>query len=204
MGARHTDRLWMGAGALLVLLLTVGAYFLLIKPQYDEANALREQTDSARSQAAQLQKRIVELKKEQENLTSLTATLTNLQLALPSDDGGPALLRQLADSGTALGVDVSGMTMGDPVDSTTVSGLKEIPIQLTVTGTADKLETFLEQLQGGTQKRAVLIAQANLGVSTSGSSGDANAEKGYSINLTLTAFQAATVSADAPAVTTTD
>ncbi|WP_306212212.1 type IV pilus inner membrane component PilO [Actinoplanes sp. RD1] len=197
MGGRHADRLWMAAGFVTIVLMSVAAWFLLISPQYTEANDLQEQTDTSLSQATVLRKRIVALKKEKANLAELKAALKTYQEALPSDAGTSAFLRQLQQSGTDLGVEVGGMTVGSPAESKDSTGVLELPIQLTVTGKPAALGDFLEQLQGGGQKRAVLLNSATWTASM-----DADDPAKTSISLQLKAFVAPPVAADAPQVTT--
>ncbi|MFI5936734.1 type 4a pilus biogenesis protein PilO [Actinoplanes sp. NPDC051494] len=193
MGARHADRLWMLGGVIAIAVMSVIAYFLLISPQYAEADGLRAQTDDARSQASTIRSRIVGLKKDKANLKKLKATLATYQDALPSDSGVPAFLRQLQAAGTDIGVSVGGITVGAPA-GTAATGVKQLPIQLTVTGSPEELNEFLEQLQGGGQKRAVLIETA------SWAAGETDQE--LSVVLQLNAFVAPPAAANAPAVTT--
>ncbi|AGL14718.1 type 4a pilus biogenesis protein PilO [Actinoplanes sp. N902-109] len=200
MGGLRADRLWMLGGVVAIAVMAVITWFFLVSPQYAEAGDLRSQTDTAVSQASNLRKRIVELKKDKANLKKLQATLSSYQDALPADAGTSAFLRQLQDAGTDLGVSVSGITQGAPSDSTEIVGVKSIPIQLTVTGTAGELSDFLQQLQGGGQKRAVLIESATWGIAPDSSTADAAPD--LSVILQLKAFVAPQVSAGAPAVTT--
>jgi Tfp pilus assembly protein PilO len=195
MRARHADRLWMAAGIVVVALLSVVTYFLVVKPQFDEATALSEQTTTAELQAADLRKRIVKLAADKSKLSALKTALAARQDALPADSGVPAFLRQLQASGSKVGVDVSGLTVGTPVPEKAVSGVWSLPIQLTAAGSPAQLGDFLNQLQGANQKRAVLIESAAL--STQGDAG-----KVETLNLTVKAFVAPPVGAGAPVVTT--
>jgi len=201
MGARHADRLWMIAGAVVILLLALVSWFLLIRPEKIETTDLTVQTDTASAQAVDIRKRIVELKKEKANLTKLKATLAGYQDALPADSGVPAFLRQLQASGTALDVDVSGITVSSPTELEQVPGVWALSIQLTADGTAESLGAFLDQLQGTDQKRAVLIESANLTFAQSDDSGSDSA-KDMSVNLAVKAFVAPPVGTGAPTVTT--
>lgn len=194
MGTRHADRLWMAAGALVIALLTVVTWFLLVSPRTAEMDDLAEQTDVASLQAAKLRKNTAALKVKQKNIVKLTAARDALQDALPSDSGVPAFLRQLQASGTKLGVDVSGVTVGAPEPVETMPGVWALQIQLTAEGTAGELGDFLNQLQGSGQKRAVLIEAGNLEA--------AEGSTGLSLNFTVKAFVAPPVGAGAPIVTT--
>jgi Tfp pilus assembly protein PilO len=201
MGARHADRLWMFAGAAVIVLLAVVSWFLLINPEKTETADLQAQTETARAQAVDIRKRIATLKKQKSDLSKLKATLAGYQEALPSDSGVPAFLRQLQAAGTELDVDVSGITVSTPSELENLAGVWALPIQLTAEGSAEHLSTFLDELQGAGQKRAVLIESANL---TSTQDDDADADSGgkMSVSLAVQAFVAPPVGSGAPTVTT--
>jgi Tfp pilus assembly protein PilO len=201
MGARHADRLWMSAGAAVIVLLAVVSWFLLINPEKTDRADLLAQTETARAQAVDLRKRIVTLKKQKSNLTKLKATLAGYQDALPSDSGVPAFLRQLQAAGTDLDVDVSGITVSTPAELENLPGVWALPIQLTAEGSPEKLSTFLDQLQGADQKRAVLIESANL-ISAQEDESDADSGGKMSVSLAVKAFVAPPVGTGAPTVTT--
>jgi type IV pilus assembly protein PilO len=150
---------------------------------------------TAASQAADLRKRIVKLEADQSKLGTLKDTLATRQDALPSDSGVPAFLRQLQASAAKVGVDVSGVTVGNPGQEKAVNGVWSLPIQLTADGSAAELGDFLNQLQGESQKRAVLIETASL--TAPGDAGDDQA-----LSLSVKAFVAPPAGAGAPVVTT--
>jgi len=201
MGARHADRLWMIAGAAVIAVLAAVSWFLLISPEKTETDDLRAQTETARSQAVNIRKRIATLKKQSADLGKLKATLAGYQDALPADSGVPAFLRQLQAAGTDLDVDVSGITVSSPAELENVPGVWALPIQLTAEGSAEQLGTFLDELQGADQKRAVLIESANL---TSAQADDTAADEAeeLSVSLAVKAFVAPPVGSGAPTVTT--
>jgi len=194
MGSRYADRLWMTAGAVVVVLLAVVTWFLLVDPKSVEVDELAEQTADATIQATNLRKDIVKLQNDDKNIVKLTATRDALQDALPSDSGVPAFLRQLQASGTDVGVNVSGITVGTPVRAPAANGVWSLQIQLTAEGTATRLGEFLNQLQGSDQKRAVLIETANL---EAGEKAD-----DLSLSITVKAFVAPPVGTGVPIITT--
>jgi type IV pilus assembly protein PilO len=194
MGSRYADRLWMVGGFVVIALLAVVTWFLLVDPKSTEVADLADQTDIAQIQAATLRKNIVKLEKDQKNIVKLTATRDALQEALPADSGVPAFLRQLQTSGTDAGVDVSGITVGTPVQDEATPDVWAMQIQLSAEGTAGELDKFLNQLQGSNLKRAVLIEAANL------EADDESDEQ--RLSLTVKAFVAPPVGAGAPKVTT--
>lgn len=199
MGARHADRLWMVAGMVVILLLAVATWFLAVSPQRTEAAGLADQTATSEARAEELRGRIVQLTADKAKLGPLTKALNASKDALPADSGVPAFLRQLQATATQVGVDVSGLTVGDPAAEDAATGVYALPIQLTAEGTAAKLGDFLKQLQGADQKRAVLIGATNLtsnGQSATGSAQD------WGLSLTMKAFVAPPAGAGAPTITT--
>jgi Tfp pilus assembly protein PilO len=193
MGARLNDRLWIIGGAAAIALVVVATWFLAISPQRTETADLETRTADAHLQADDLRNRITKLSADKANLPALTKALQAKQAALPSDSGVPAFLRQLQATGSKVGVDISGITVGDPAPETTAAGVWAIPIQLKAEGSEAQLGDYLKQLQGADQKRAVLIQVASL-TKTTGES--------PSLNLTVKAFVAPPVGAGAPTITT--
>jgi Tfp pilus assembly protein PilO len=196
MGARHADRLWMIGGVAVVALLGLITWLFLVSDQLTEADDFRKQTRTAQDQAETLRTRSARLAADQAKIDELTKKRDALAAALPSTAAVPAFLRQLQASGTTVGVDVSGITVGNPVEEGTVPGVWALPIQLTAEGTAAQLGAFLDQLQSAEQKRAVLIQAAGL------SGGDTTGGAPLSLNLTVKAFVAPPAGAGAPTLTT--
>lgn len=161
MRARHADRIWKIAGATVIVLLAVAGWFLLIGPKYAERDAVKNQTDATQTQLMTLRNRINQLKKQQSQLTALQAALAQKQTALPSDSGLPDFLNQLQRSGTATDVNVTGITVGAPVQQANLTAVWALPITLTADGSTANLERFLTSLQTG-HARAVLIESASL------------------------------------------
>jgi Tfp pilus assembly protein PilO len=199
MGARNIDRIWISAGAAVVVLLTVASWFLLIGPKYVEASDIRTQAGTTRTQLATLESKLSELKQESAQLPRFQAVLKKNQQALPDDSGVPDFLRQLQASGDEADVAVSNITVAPPTlvkGSTTVY---ELPMTLTADGSPAHLGAFLVRLQN-VQPRAVLIASANLtaqgGDATTTTTGETQ------INLLLKAFVYPPAGAGAPTITT--
>jgi Tfp pilus assembly protein PilO len=182
MSARHLNQLWMVAGLAAIALLGVLTWSFAVSPQRSDTAALEEQTQAAHDQADVLRARIVKLTADKANLPNLKDELAIRQAALPANSGVPAFLRQLQATGTKVGADITGITVGDPAPVDTSPGVWTLPIQLTAKGTTAQLDGYLKQLQGTGQKRAVLIEVANL--ASEGESGDT------SLNLTVKAFVA--------------
>ena len=205
MSARYADRLWMFAGAAVIVVLTVICYFLVISPKYAEADEVRGQTETTQTQIAVLRKRIAELEKQKSKLPQFKAALKRNQRALPSDSGLPDFLRQLQTSGDDVDVEVSGIAVSAPELEEGFTTVWALPITLTATGDAENLGRFLDQLQA-TQPRAVLVQSANMTAQGGETAADGATDTGApetAISLSLQAFVAPPAGSGAPTITTT-
>lgn len=190
MRTRHADRLWMGAGAAVIVVLALVSWFFLISPKYAEADEIRGQADTAQIQIAKLRKTLSDLQEAEKNLPQARQELKRFEAALPADARVSDFVRQVQSAGDAADVAVDAINVNTPtlVDgSTTVYSL---PMTLTADGTAANLGSFLRQLQQ-IQPRAVLVESANL---------TAQGTDGLSLNLSVEAFVAVPAGAAAPTV----
>lgn len=195
MRTKHADRLWMIGGAAAAVLLLALGWFLAISPTNADADNLREQTASTETHLAALRRRLAELKEQEANLPAYRAALKLNQDALPKDSGVPDFLRKLQESGDAVNVVVSAVSVGTPGQNTAVPTVFDLPITVTAEGSAADLGRFLDRLQR-VQPRAVLIESANMTASED--------DGKTSISIMLKAFVAPGEAAAAPAVTPTD
>ena len=192
MRTRHADRLWMIGGAAGAVLLLALGWFLAISPTNTDADNLREQTASTETHLIALRRRLSELEDQKAKLPVYQAALKVNQEALPTDSGVPDFLRQLQESGDAVDVIVSGVSVGAPEQNTAVPTVFDLPITVTADGNAANLGLFLNQLQT-VRPRAVLIRSANMTVSD-------GANKA-SISIMLKAFVASAQAPGTPTVT---
>jgi Tfp pilus assembly protein PilO len=206
------ERLWIGAGLGLAVVITAIAWFFAISPQHSQAADLRSQNENAQSQNEVLQHRLTALRNQNKNLAQYQATLAHDQAALPSTDGLSDFLRELQAVGASTLVTVTSVTVGSPAPVVAVAAAPaatasasptatasatasttaapavptaaaySIPINLSATGTTDQLSAFLDQLQT-VQPRAVLVSHA--AVSSASGPGDTT-----TLALTMNAFVA--------------
>jgi Tfp pilus assembly protein PilO len=199
MGARNADRVWLFAGALVILLMVAAAYLLLIRPKYTEASDVRVQVDDTQAQVVTLRRKNAELDKQLAQLPKYRAALATSRLALPKDSGVSDFLRQLQRDGDKVGVSVTGISVAAPVKSTVAADVWELPMTLNAEGDPAKLSLFLTQLQTA-QARAVLVKSASfLDNSSSAASTD---ESLPSLSLAITAYVAPPAGSGVPIVTT--
>ena len=187
MGARHADRLWMIAGAAVVIVLVVISWFFVISPKYAETSDVRGQVETTETQIVVLKKRIAELEKQKAKLPQYRAALKVNQNALPSDTGLPDFLRQLQSSGDNLNVTVDGVSVSGAALAPGFTSVWSLPITLTLQGTPENLDKFLNQLQQ-TQPRAVLINSAAVTSQVADAAADGAGTDDVTISLALQAF----------------
>jgi Tfp pilus assembly protein PilO len=185
----RTDRIWLLGGIVVVALLAVASWFLVIHPRYTDANAVRDQIGDETVQLTKLRHQVADLDAQQKQKPALLRKLKAYQTALPPSNDMTAFVRQIQASSTAVSVDVSIITLGTPVKSDTQTTVLEVPIALTVTGTADNVSKFLVRLQS-VQARAVLISTVGLSAATTTSGG--TTASGVTASLSLTAFESTT------------
>lgn len=180
MTTRRIDQLWLFGGLALAMLLIIGGFFLVIKPQYTARDSVLNDTADTSLQLAKEQKKLGELKEQLKSIDKFKATLATAQKAMPYGQNTnqiPEFLKQLQTLGTTYDVEVSGYAASadQPLkDTPTVS---EMPITLNVEGPVDSITKFLKHLQNE-QPRAVLIQSAQY---TAG-------EENWSLSLSLSAF----------------
>jgi Tfp pilus assembly protein PilO len=179
----RADRLWMVGGVLVAALLLAVSWFFLISPEHAQRDSLNNEAASTEARMTQLQKRLGDLRKENDKLAEYKALLAKDRRALPTMPALSDLLRELQTAGDLTGVSVSGLNVGNITPLTTSAGpVYTLALSLNVTGTIDKLNALLDQLQQ-VQPRALLINTASLS-RTSATTDSA------SLALTLNAFVA--------------
>jgi Tfp pilus assembly protein PilO len=123
----QAERLWLIGGGLVGLLVALIAYFLFISPQRSKTADINSQVSQARDQNATLQARVDALAEQNKNLPSYERQLAAAQLALPSEAGVSDFLRSLQTLGNATLTNVTQLTVGQPVDVTSV--VNAAPVQ---------------------------------------------------------------------------
>jgi len=158
----RVDRLWMVGGVLGAAVLLAISWFFLISPQHAERDSLNASEAAAEQRLDRLQQRLGDLRKQNDKLAEYKAALAQARQALPATPALSDLLRELQVAGDNTSVAVSGLNVGDVTPLTTAGGqVFTLALSLTASGTIDKLNAFLDQLQQ-VQPRALLINTASL------------------------------------------
>lgn len=164
MTRRRVDQIWLFGGLALVILLVVGGWFMMIKPQYTARDSVQTDTADVQTQLISEQKRLAELKTELKKITEYRATLLTAQQALPfhnTTNKIPEFLKQLQALGLKYDVEVSGYAASGEQTSTTTPTVTELPITLDIVGPVDNITKLVKHLQTE-QPRALLIENTKL------------------------------------------
>jgi Tfp pilus assembly protein PilO len=183
----RADRLWLIGGCLGMALLVALGWLFLVSPRYAEAADLRVQTEAVDQSFSTLQRRLADLRRQNEDLATYRDRLARDRAALPTEDAAADLLREMQAAGEAAGVSVTGVTAGAAADVTVAgTAVKVLPVSLTASGPGDRFNAFLDQLQQ-VQPRALLISSVNVAPA---SDPDGAAAGRAMLSLTLEAFYA--------------
>lgn len=172
--------------ALVCLLVLVVGFMLLVKPERSKAASVKSQTTTVQGQVQSLRAQLATLQDESRNLASQQAVLAQIVQQLPAQPALPALLRSLDAAAAQTNVDLTNVSPGNPAAYTTnpvaaaatasgtssttssssastgaVSGLAQIPLSLSVTGSYFDIEQFLDQLEG--LQRSMLVNTFTIG-----------------------------------------
>ncbi|GAA3384545.1 type 4a pilus biogenesis protein PilO [Cryptosporangium minutisporangium] len=158
----NTVRLWVAGGVVGALLLIALGGFLLIRPQNARTEELRAQTETAQASVDSLRSRLAEVRSQNSRLAEYRSEYEAARAALPTTLALSTFLRDVQSSATRAGVAVEGLIVGAPTQVNGAAGatVYALPLTITATGSASKLEGFVNQLQR-VQPRAVLVSTTN-------------------------------------------
>jgi Tfp pilus assembly protein PilO len=168
MTTRHVDKIWITGGVFGAAVLLALGWFVFIGPQYATAASLDEEVVQAQVRLTSLQRKLADLRAQNEDLPQYKAELDRLRKALPPASASSDFLRDLQAAGNEAGVTVSGLSIGTRAEVAGTGGtIFALPVALTVEGPVIGLEGFVNDLQQA-RARAVLIRSMNLAVDASG------------------------------------
>jgi Tfp pilus assembly protein PilO len=109
-----SPRKWRLLGIAAAILLLVGAWFAVISPTLQKAEALETETISQLAASDQLRSRISLLKKQSEELPEQEAILAEIGQQMPPTAALPSLIRSLTTVASEANVVVASVTPGRP------------------------------------------------------------------------------------------
>lgn len=180
-GARNSDRVWLGGGALLALMVLLVAWFAVISPELTATGDITDQTVAAQTQNTVAQTKLTKLRSDFANMPTLTATLRQAREALPSGSGLPDFTRQLTTEAATAGVTMKSLTTSTPVLATSPNAaataaaqaaatpaaggassaagvLLAIPVTVVVEGSLEGHRALLRAVQVDGPRRALLTS----------------------------------------------
>lgn len=201
MSARHTDRIWLIAGALVAAAMLAVGWFVLVGPQRSSTADLESQVGAKETEITTLQKKLVTLRDELRDKARYEGELTANRKALPVVPETAEYVRQVNLAAANASVKVTSISISDPAPldqsggggtqpgapAGATAGIFAMPISITVEGTASNLHRFLDELQA-TQPRAVLLSSLNMDAPENAEAAGAKGVLG--LTITMQAFVA--------------
>jgi Tfp pilus assembly protein PilO len=138
-----SPRKWRLLGIAAAILLLVGAWFAVISPTLQKAEALETETAGQLAASEQLRSRISLLKKQSEELPEQEAILAEIGQQMPPTAALPSLIRNLTTVASEANVVVASVTPGRPT-----------PVQQPVAPPPPPTETDSEEGEGESDAEA--------------------------------------------------
>jgi len=202
----NQNRIWMLIGALVIVAMVAGTWFLAVSPRLAEAALADENRGIAETQNAAQQATLTRLKNQFAEIDTLRSDLETVQLAVPEEANQSPLLGQLSEIAAARGITITGLSLTDPVpfapfptEDTLLSGpmasltpenFFSYTIQVSLTGSYEGMVGFVADLQSG--ERLILVN--NLALTEGDDDGPAYTLSGQAFML----VDAETAAANAP------
>jgi Tfp pilus assembly protein PilO len=152
----------VGVVAFVLALLLI---FFLVLPKMHSVDEAQTTLDSTKSQRTVLQSQLEALRQAQADAPKNKQAIADVQTQIPPTADLPGILRLMQGAATNAGIVLSTMTPGTPVFND-ATGLSEITVSYTVTGTYFALTEYLYNLE--TLPRAAKTTDVTINVSSSG------------------------------------
>jgi len=167
----NQNRIWTLIGALVIVVMLAGTWFLAVSPRLAEVAIAEESIATAESQNAAQQATLTRLMDQYAEIDVLRSDLETVQLAVPDNSGQSPLIRQISEMAAARGVLITGLSITDPVPfapfetadplvsapmvSLTPENFFSFTVQISLEGDHTGMIGFVNDLQSG--ERLVLV-----------------------------------------------
>ncbi|HET6878336.1 MAG TPA: hypothetical protein VFH38_12460 [Jatrophihabitans sp.] len=121
MARSKPERLWIGAGAVGVVIVAAVGWGFAVSPKLSQADNLRTQTADTQLQNLSLENHVGQLRADYAKLDQLKKLRDEARLALPNDSGLAQLTKQLNAQGRAAHVSVTLISAGTPAQPTSAT-----------------------------------------------------------------------------------
>jgi Tfp pilus assembly protein PilO len=152
----------VGVVAFVLALLLI---FFLVLPKMHSVDEAQTTLDTTRSQRTVLQSQLEALRQAQADAPKNKQAIEDVQTQIPPTADLPGIIRLMQGAATDAGIILSTMTPSTPVFND-ATGLSEITVSYTVTGTYFALTEYLYNLE--TLPRAAKTTDVTINVSSSG------------------------------------
>jgi hypothetical protein len=115
MARDRVERLWIGGGSVVAVLVAAIAWLAVVHPELSKASSLHSQTDTVRTENSTLQAKLDKLQKDSAKVATLRQSLAQAQAALPAGTGLDAFTRQVSAQAAAAHVKITSLTATAPV-----------------------------------------------------------------------------------------
>ncbi|MDQ4128625.1 MAG: type 4a pilus biogenesis protein PilO, partial [Actinomycetota bacterium] len=139
----RNDRNLIILGALAIVLLVVGFYFLLLGPLLGRLAEADQQREEREARLAQLQQEIAQLEGVRRNSPEIERQLLELSKRVPTQPEIPTLTVQIEEIARASGVTQLSLVPGTPAPPPGGGDFTVQPITMTFEGTYEELQEFL-------------------------------------------------------------
>ncbi len=139
----RNDRNLLILGALVILLLVVGYYFLLLGPLMSTLDERAQERDDKEAQLASLQQQVAELEAVRDNAPEIERQLLELSKRIPEQPEVPTLVVQIEEVAEASGVTQVLIQPGSPGPPPGGGEFSVLPVTMSFEGTYEELQDFL-------------------------------------------------------------
>lgn len=164
-----TTRKWtLGGIAGLILIFLLG-FFLLVNPVRNSANETWDAVAATNEENTRLEAKITQLQQQSTEVPAKLEEIEAVRAKMPAEVKQPELVRAIESDASSAGVDLTGITPGEPVEVPNQGAkIVALPMEITAVGRYANIKTFVDNLER--QERAFLIKTVD--VSASGDTAD--------------------------------
>jgi hypothetical protein len=137
MARDRVERLWIGGGSVVAVLVAAIAWLAFVHPELSKASSLRSQTDTVRTDNSTLRAKLGKLQKDSAKVATLRQSLAQAQAALPAGTGLDAFTRQVSAQAAAAHVKVASLTATAPVPVAAATSAAAAPADTATTSSAN-------------------------------------------------------------------
>ncbi|GHG52277.1 hypothetical protein GCM10011331_16820 [Flavimobilis marinus] len=183
MKAVNRTSTWVGAAAIVSVLVLVATWFLGVAPALDEASVADEDRETTELRNAQLQRTITQLKADFARMPEFEAELEQLRKHVPASaqlDEYNAIVDEYAKRHdvVVLSIEAGAATAVLPIagpdggaSTSPLAGLYAVPVTITTLGDHDDVTRFMDELQLKTER---LMAVQGLVLTRQGDAPESN------------------------------